>query len=121
MSGESNLSNNGSKFGIGANLSQNVPQDLVQQVFGSRGIRNDSTESTRGRGVTERGNGIVPGGIAAAVFIALLLGLYTILWKCMGTAPKRKQTMRMRDQKGPQRIRYAETLHFDSSTPTPPA
>ncbi|XP_033852593.2 uncharacterized protein LOC117397817 [Acipenser ruthenus] len=108
MSGHFNLSNNRSKFGIGANLSQNVPQDLTQQEFGSRGIHNDSTlftwtEPPRGRGVTERGNGIVPGGIAAAVFIGLLLGLYAILWKCMVTAPKRKQTMRMRDQKGPRK------------------
>ncbi|XP_077080098.1 uncharacterized protein LOC143732686 isoform X1 [Siphateles boraxobius] len=35
-----------------------------------------------------RETGIIPGAIAAAVFIGLLLALYTVLWKCMVTQPK---------------------------------
>ncbi|XP_029460052.1 uncharacterized protein LOC115092844 isoform X3 [Rhinatrema bivittatum] len=34
-------------------------------------------------------SGIVPGIIAAAIFISFLLCLYAILWKCMVYAPKR--------------------------------
>ncbi|KAI1900902.1 hypothetical protein AGOR_G00054620 [Albula goreensis] len=37
----------------------------------------------------DRGSGIIPGGIAAAVFISFLLALYAVLWKCMVTPPKR--------------------------------
>ncbi|KAG9354858.1 hypothetical protein JZ751_001571 [Albula glossodonta] len=37
----------------------------------------------------DRGSGIIPGGIAAAVFICFLLALYAVLWKCMVTPPKR--------------------------------
>ncbi|XP_061115719.1 uncharacterized protein sb:cb288 [Conger conger] len=36
-------------------------------------------------------SGIVPGVIAAAVFISFLLALYAVLWKCMVTAPKRQE------------------------------
>ncbi|XP_056102567.1 uncharacterized protein sb:cb288 [Rhinichthys klamathensis goyatoka] len=35
-----------------------------------------------------RPSGIIPGAIAAAVFIGLLLALYAVLWKCMVTRPK---------------------------------
>ncbi|KAG7476865.1 hypothetical protein MATL_G00087320 [Megalops atlanticus] len=38
-----------------------------------------------------RGSGIVPGAIAAAVFIGFLLVLYALLWKCMVKAPRRKE------------------------------
>ncbi|KAG9335480.1 hypothetical protein JZ751_004609 [Albula glossodonta] len=41
-----------------------------------------------------RGSGIIPGGLAAAVFISFLLVLYAILWKCMVTSPKRGQKKR---------------------------
>ncbi|XP_075889373.1 uncharacterized protein LOC142893034 [Nelusetta ayraudi] len=37
------------------------------------------------------GSGIIHGAIAATLFIALLLVLYTILWKCMVSQPQRKQ------------------------------
>ncbi|XP_056319347.1 uncharacterized protein sb:cb288 [Danio aesculapii] len=36
-------------------------------------------------------SGIIPGAIAAAVFIAFLLALYTVLWKCMISQPKRRK------------------------------
>lgn len=39
-------------------------------------------------------SGIVPGIIAAAVFISFLLALYAVLWKCMVTAPKRQEKRR---------------------------
>ncbi|XP_002663231.1 uncharacterized protein sb:cb288 [Danio rerio] len=38
-----------------------------------------------------RQSGIIPGAIAAAVFIAFLLALYTVLWKCMISPPKRRK------------------------------
>ncbi|XP_075994711.1 uncharacterized protein LOC142989172 [Genypterus blacodes] len=49
-----------------------------------------------------RGNGIIPGAVAAAVFIAFLLALYAVLWKCMVSPPQRKRrTMRGRLQRAP--------------------
>ncbi|KAL0979151.1 hypothetical protein UPYG_G00181380 [Umbra pygmaea] len=36
-----------------------------------------------------RGSGIIPGAIAAALFISFLLALYTVLWKCMVSPPQR--------------------------------
>uniref|UniRef100_UPI0037E84F3E uncharacterized protein isoform X2 n=1 Tax=Semicossyphus pulcher TaxID=241346 RepID=UPI0037E84F3E len=39
-----------------------------------------------------RSSGIIPGAIAATVFIAFLLGLYAILWKCMVSPPQRKHS-----------------------------
>lgn len=61
-----------------------------------------------GTGVpSERESGIVPGIIAAAVFISFLLALYAVLWKCMVTAPKsfrqekkKKRRERARAQSG---------------------
>ncbi|KAJ8005910.1 hypothetical protein DPEC_G00122800 [Dallia pectoralis] len=36
-----------------------------------------------------RGSGIIPGTIAAAVFIGFILALYAVLWKCMVSPPQR--------------------------------
>ncbi|XP_059193695.1 uncharacterized protein sb:cb288 isoform X3 [Centropristis striata] len=45
-------------------------------------------------------SGIIPGAIAATVFIAFLLGLYAILWKCMVSPPPRKHSkVRVRVQR----------------------
>ncbi|KAM4746017.1 uncharacterized protein FYW61_016994 [Anableps anableps] len=41
-----------------------------------------------------RRTGIIPGTIAASVFIAFLLALYSVLWKCMMSPPKRKKSKR---------------------------
>ncbi|XP_061586058.1 uncharacterized protein sb:cb288 [Cololabis saira] len=53
-----------------------------------------STAATTRPSYTEessaRSSGIIPGAIAAAVFIALLLGLYAVLWKCMTSSQQRK-------------------------------
>ncbi|XP_054587626.1 uncharacterized protein [Nothobranchius furzeri] len=38
-----------------------------------------------------RTSGIIPGAIAATVFIVFLLGLYAVLWKCMMSPPQRKK------------------------------
>ncbi|XP_047011334.1 uncharacterized protein sb:cb288 [Ictalurus punctatus] len=47
--------------------------------------------------ITERPkrSGIVPGLIAAGIFIMLLLALYTALWKCMVSPPKRGKRKRI--------------------------
>ncbi|KAK7135541.1 hypothetical protein R3I94_014268 [Phoxinus phoxinus] len=50
----------------------------------------------------KRESGIIPGVIAAAVFIGLLLALYTVLWKCMVTQPKRRKkrtSLKAREQR----------------------
>ncbi|CAM4715082.1 unnamed protein product [Leuciscus chuanchicus] len=49
-----------------------------------------------------RESGIIPGAIAAGVFIGLLLALYAVLWKCMGTQPKRRKkrtSLKAREQR----------------------
>ncbi|XP_059379959.1 uncharacterized protein sb:cb288 [Carassius carassius] len=38
-----------------------------------------------------RESGIIPGAIAAAVFIGFLLALYAALWKCMVKQPGRRK------------------------------
>ncbi|MCJ8735370.1 hypothetical protein PDJAM_G00246050 [Pangasius djambal] len=47
--------------------------------------------------ITERPkhSGIIPGMIAAGIFIILLLALYAILWKCMVSPPKRGKRKRI--------------------------
>ncbi|TNN40490.1 hypothetical protein EYF80_049348 [Liparis tanakae] len=37
-------------------------------------------------------SGIIPAALAATVFIALLLALYAVLWKCMVSPPRRKHS-----------------------------
>ncbi|KAK6306114.1 uncharacterized protein sb:cb288 [Coregonus clupeaformis] len=47
-----------------------------------------------------RGSGIIPGAIAAAVFIGFVLALYAVLWKCMVSPPQRKKRrVRVRDKR----------------------
>ncbi|XP_041066427.1 uncharacterized protein sb:cb288 isoform X1 [Carcharodon carcharias] len=46
-----------------------------------------------------RQSGIVPGIVAASIFIVFLLGLYTILWKCMSFEVKRYKGSRRPKQK----------------------
>ncbi|XP_067251291.1 uncharacterized protein sb:cb288 [Chanodichthys erythropterus] len=49
-----------------------------------------------------RESGIIPGAIAAAVFIGFLLALYAVLWKCMVTQPKRRKkrtSLKAREQR----------------------
>ncbi|KAM4615738.1 uncharacterized protein ACJ7VT_008756 [Polymixia lowei] len=67
--------------------------------------RNGSTAAATHPSCTEdcfsRGNGIVPGAIAAAVFITFLLSLYAVLWKCMVSPPQRKKRkVRIRERQG---------------------
>ncbi|XP_072537232.1 uncharacterized protein [Salminus brasiliensis] len=44
---------------------------------------------------TPKRSGIVPGAIAAALFISFILALYTVLWKCMVSPPKRGKRKRI--------------------------
>ncbi|XP_073674610.1 uncharacterized protein [Garra rufa] len=49
-----------------------------------------------------RESGIIPGAIAAAVFIGFLLALYAVLWKCMVKQPKRRKkrvSLKAREQR----------------------
>ncbi|CAJ1069254.1 uncharacterized protein sb:cb288 [Xyrichtys novacula] len=56
--------------------------------------RNASTAAATHPSHTEdpltRNSGIIPGAIAATVFITFLLALYAVLWKCMVSPPQRK-------------------------------
>ncbi|KAM8865868.1 uncharacterized protein ACB058_006994 [Synchiropus picturatus] len=56
-------------------------------------LRNDSATSlpSTTEDSSAVGNGIIPGTIAAAVFIIFLLSLYAVLWRCMLSPPPRKQ------------------------------
>ncbi|XP_041642425.1 uncharacterized protein sb:cb288 isoform X2 [Cheilinus undulatus] len=49
-----------------------------------------STHSSHSEDSLTRNSGIIPGAIAATLFIAFLLALYAVLWKCMVSPPQRK-------------------------------
>ncbi|XP_040010253.1 uncharacterized protein sb:cb288 isoform X3 [Xiphias gladius] len=79
--------------GIG-NSSKMVDPDLALQLLHAVQQRNGSTGAATRPSFTEesltRSSGIIPGAIAATVFIAFLLALYAVLWKCMVSPPQRK-------------------------------
>ncbi|XP_039476925.1 uncharacterized protein sb:cb288 isoform X1 [Oreochromis aureus] len=66
---------------LGEQLSHAVQQSNVSAAAATHPDSKDSPTFT---------NGLIPGSIAAALFIAFLLGLYAILWKCMVSPPQRK-------------------------------
>ncbi|XP_045559265.1 uncharacterized protein isoform X2 [Salmo salar] len=72
-------------------------------VFATYEQRNESTAIPRPSYTEDpqpRGSGIIPGAIAAAVFIGFVLGLYAVLWKCMVSPPQRKKRrVRVRDKR----------------------
>ncbi|KAM6930537.1 uncharacterized protein FYW49_002512 [Xenentodon cancila] len=66
---------------VGEQLLHTIPHRLVSTAATSRPCTEDSSA---------RSSGIIPGALAATVFIAFLLGLYAVLWKCMTSSPQRK-------------------------------
>ncbi|XP_043103375.1 uncharacterized protein sb:cb288 [Puntigrus tetrazona] len=89
------------------------PQDLnltqivspVSSWLSSSSGRNGSVTSSPpplAESPMKRESGIIPGAIAAAVFIGFLLALYAFLWKCMVTQPKRRKkrvSLKAREQR----------------------
>ncbi|KAG7332058.1 hypothetical protein KOW79_003892 [Hemibagrus wyckioides] len=77
-----------------ANFSQVIPP--APAWFPLTSDRNSSLVASPAP-VTEkpRHSGIVPGLIAAGIFIILLLALYTVLWKCMVSPPRRGKRKRI--------------------------
>ncbi|KAM9360856.1 uncharacterized protein ABDE67_001484 [Symphorus nematophorus] len=80
-----------------SNSSKMVDPDLLtRQLLHTVQQRNGSTAAATHPSYTEdsltSSSGIIPGAIAATVFIAFLLGLYTVLWKCMVSPPQRKHS-----------------------------
>ncbi|XP_040899183.1 uncharacterized protein sb:cb288 isoform X2 [Toxotes jaculatrix] len=73
-----------------------VDPDLTLQLLDAVQLRNGSaaaaTPPSRTEDSSTRSSGIIPGLIAATVFIAFLLALYAILWKCMVSPPQRKHS-----------------------------
>ncbi|TWW60114.1 hypothetical protein D4764_05G0002040 [Takifugu flavidus] len=70
------------------------PDVFTLQVLHTLPPRNDSgAAATQPSWTDDSGpsSGIVPGAIAATVFIIFLLALYAVLWKCMVSPPKRKK------------------------------
>ncbi|XP_066570449.1 uncharacterized protein LOC136759381 isoform X2 [Amia ocellicauda] len=87
---------NRTRSGDEVNLTQGEPQHQPWTAL-PRGHRNGSTVPPRpaltglpaDKDSQAPGSGIIPGAIAAALFITFLLALYTVLWKCMVSAPLR--------------------------------
>ncbi|TMS04113.1 hypothetical protein E3U43_001002 [Larimichthys crocea] len=77
----------------GTNLKMVDPDLLTWQLLHTVQQRNGSTaEATRPSSTEDslsRSSGLIPGAIAATVFIAFLLALYAVLWKCMVSPPQR--------------------------------
>ncbi|XP_069379576.1 uncharacterized protein [Paralichthys olivaceus] len=78
------------------NSSKMVDPDLTGQLFQAVQQRNGSAAAVTLPSFTEdsvtSSSGIIPGAIAATVFITLLLALYAVLWKCMVSPPQRKHS-----------------------------
>ncbi|XP_049908113.1 uncharacterized protein sb:cb288 [Epinephelus moara] len=75
------------------NSSKMVDPDLTRQLLHTVQHRNGSTAAATHPGTEDSiasSSGIIPGAIAATVFIVFLLGLYAVLWKCMVSPPQRK-------------------------------
>ncbi|XP_042277600.1 uncharacterized protein sb:cb288 isoform X2 [Thunnus albacares] len=67
--------------------------DLTWQLLQQRNV--STAAATRPSGTDDsltRTSGIIPGLIAATVFITFLLALYAVLWKCMVSPPQRKHS-----------------------------
>ncbi|XP_054467246.1 uncharacterized protein sb:cb288 isoform X2 [Anoplopoma fimbria] len=74
-----------------------VDPDLTPQLLNTVQLRNATTHPSHPEDSLTSSSGIVPGLIAATVFIAFLLALYAVLWKCMVSPPQRKHSkVRMR-------------------------
>ncbi|XP_041793520.1 uncharacterized protein sb:cb288 [Chelmon rostratus] len=79
------------------NSSKMVDLDLLTgQLSHTVQQRNGSTAAATRPSRTEESltatSGIIPGAIAATVFIAFFLALYAVLWKCMVSPPQRKHS-----------------------------
>ncbi|KAF1389405.1 hypothetical protein PFLUV_G00073090 [Perca fluviatilis] len=87
---------NKSKTVIGnGNSSEMGDPDLTRQLLHTVQQRNGSTAAATHPALTEdsltSSSGIIPGAIAATVFIAFLLALYAVLWKCMVSPPPQRK------------------------------
>lgn len=63
---------------------------LLHTVQERNGSTAASTHPSHAEDPLTTSSGIIPGAIAATVFIAFLLALYAVLWKCMVSPPQRK-------------------------------
>ncbi|XP_062418254.1 uncharacterized protein sb:cb288 [Pungitius pungitius] len=73
-----------------------VEPDVTRQLLHAVHLTNGSIVAATHPSLTENSftssSGIIPGAIAATVFIALLLALYAVLWKCLVSPPLRKRS-----------------------------
>ncbi|XP_054630821.1 uncharacterized protein sb:cb288 [Dunckerocampus dactyliophorus] len=86
--------NNSKSISSSVNTSRMVDPDLTRQtlqVLQKNGSTAAAARPSSAEDALDTSNGIIPGAIAAALFIALLLGLYAVLWKCMVSPPQRKR------------------------------
>ncbi|XP_070821226.1 uncharacterized protein [Chaetodon trifascialis] len=88
---------NKSMAAFSGNSSEMVDPDLLtRQLSHTVQQKNGSTAAATRPSHTEqslsRSSGIIPGAIAATVFIAFFLALYAVLWKCMVSPPQRKHS-----------------------------
>ncbi|XP_045889927.1 uncharacterized protein sb:cb288 isoform X2 [Micropterus dolomieu] len=81
------INNGNSSKMIDADLLTRHLLHTVQQRNGSTAA---VTHPSHTEGSSTRTSGIIPGAIAATVFIAFILALYAVLWKCMVSPPQRK-------------------------------
>ncbi|XP_072560176.1 uncharacterized protein [Paramormyrops kingsleyae] len=78
-------------------ISGNTSQRAILEQLGLSFAVAHSNGSQPGPGTltaappTQKTSGIVPGLIAAGLFILFLLGLYALLWRCMVSQPSRRQ------------------------------
>ncbi|XP_070690319.1 uncharacterized protein [Pempheris klunzingeri] len=80
-----------------------LTRQLLHTVEQGNGSTAAATRPSRTEDSLTRTSGIIPGAIAATVFIAFLLALYAVLWKCMVSPPppqRKHSKVRVRVQQG---------------------
>ncbi|KAJ8400103.1 hypothetical protein AAFF_G00401420 [Aldrovandia affinis] len=94
------LKNNSDLIWHDGNSSQEVLQELPwgSVIAADRNGSTSTSHPSHTDPTAGRGSGIIPGAMAAAVFISFLLVLYAVLWKCMGSSPQRREKRKKRSK-----------------------
>ncbi|KAM4578686.1 uncharacterized protein V3H82_008043 isoform 1-T1 [Fundulus diaphanus] len=75
-------------------ISKMIDPDLREELLNANVSTAAATRPSYTEDSLTRSSGIIPGAIAASVFIVFLLALYAVLWKCMTSPPKRRKSKR---------------------------
>ncbi|XP_078808450.1 uncharacterized protein LOC110015603 [Oryzias latipes] len=69
--------------------------ELLLRTFQGGNVSSEASCPSCTEGSPNSSSGIIPGIVAATVFITFLLALYTVLWRCM-TSPRQRKRSKVR-------------------------